>query len=660
MAWPEARSQEPQRPVFRGGVELVQVDVVVLDSKTGWPVRGLKPADFTILDQKRPQKVATFYEAHHEHPRDEPVFPLDLPMDVADNSLAQASRVVVIVVDDLHIAPPDTEPVRALVRQVVADLGPKASIGLVLTSGKRGVEVSDDRAEVFQAVEKFAGQRRDPRLGGGGEFGDPGFWDDHALFKTLEDVAKMLGVEAERRKAFILISPGLPINVAGLFDTMQARPAAPAPMSREGSMGSPASRQAFDDIALLDMMDAMRRANVATYAISTRAATTPIDPGFLIDDSITRAGPPEREPGTLTAGLLWDHPAYRARDFLSEIARASGGFALVNRAGFADGLLRLADDLDHYYMLGFYPDDAGRKWRNLDVQVNRPDVTLRFRRGYQLGVATKPPKNKDPMVGFSASVLPKTDLPLKMFATVLPSRGKTPRLAVTMQVRVPRAAMADVDGVLRDVLKITSLAVDTVKRKVVKGIARERRVMLKPAANTTLEEQITYQIASEWDLPPGRYQLRTSAHSAKMDKGGSVYLTIDVPDFSKAPVSLTGLVVGYADAKRPAVAMTSIERAVLPFEPVLDRVFTNRDTLRISYAVWRRSLADAAVTGIELLDERRTVIRSIHQQVKPMTPGLVDVSLPLTDLPAGAYRIRVAASTGAGETGREIGFLIGK
>jgi VWFA-related protein len=654
MAWPEAHSQEPPRPVFRGGVELVQVDVVVIDNETGLPVRGLKPEDFTILDQKRPQKVATFYEAHHEHPRDEAVFPLDLPMDVADNSLAQASRVVVIVVDDLHIVPRETEPIRALVRQIVADLGPKASIGLVLTSGNRGgVEVSDDRAEIFRAIDKFAAQRRDPRLGGGG-FGDGGFWDDQALFKTLADVAKMLGVEVERRKAFILISPGLPIDLAGMFDTMQMRPTR---ISDSGAIV--ASRAIFDDLALLDMMDAMRRANVATYAISTRAAMTPIDPGVLIDDSITRAGPPGREPGTLTAGLLWDQPAFRARDFLSEIARGSGGFALVNRAGFADGLVRLLDDLDHYYMLGFYPDDAGKKWRNLDVQVNRPDVTLRFRRGYQLGVATKPPKNKDPMVGFSASVLPKTDLPLKMFATVLPSRGKTPRLAVTLQVRVPRVAMADADGVLRDVLKITSLAVDPEKRKVVKGIARERRVSLKPAADAPQEAELTYQIASEWDLPPGRYQLRTSAHSAKLNKGGSVYLTVDVPDFSKSPVTLTGLVVGYADSERPAVAMTSIERAILPFEPVLDRVFTPQDTLRISYAVWRRSLGDAAATRIELVDERFTKIRSIEQQVAAMSPGMVDVSLPLTDLRPGAYRIRVAASVGAAETNREIGFLIG-
>ena len=166
----------------------------------------------------------------------------------------------------------------------------------------------------------------------------------------------------------------------------------------------------------------------------------PIDPGLLERRSGDDARSPEREPGTLTAGLRWDHPTNRAEMFLSEIARGSGGFAVLDRARFSEGLARLAGDLDHYYMLGFYPDEAGRKWRELQVLVNRPGVTLRFRRGYQLGAATKPPKNRDPMVGFASSVLPKTDLPLKMFATVLPSRGRTPRVAVTLQVRVQRRA----------------------------------------------------------------------------------------------------------------------------------------------------------------------------------------------------------------------------
>ena len=143
-----------------------------------------------------------------------------------------------------------------------------------------------------------------------------------------------------------------------------------------------------------------------------------------------------------------------------------------------------------------------------------------------------------------------------------------------------------------------------------------------------------------------------------MNQGGSVYLMVDVPDFSKAPVALTGLVVGYADAKRPAVSMTSVERAVLPFEPVLERVFTERDVLRICYGVWRPSLGNAAVTGIEILDDRGTVMRSVHREVPPMTPGLVDVPMPLNDLRPGAYRLRVAAVAGSTEVTREIGFLV--
>jgi VWFA-related protein len=654
MVWLGA-SLPAQQPVFRGGVELVQVDVVVLD-KTGRPLRGLKPEDFTILDQKRPQRVATFYEAHHEHPPDEPVFPPDLPVDVADNSLAKASRVVVIVIDDLHLSPSETTRVRALAHDVIAELGPKASIAVAFTSGEIGMEITDDRAEIFQAIEKFAGRRRDPRLGGGGGLGVAKFWDDHALFKTLADVARMLGVETDRRKAFILISPGLPIDITGMFDTMQPRPL--PPREHVAQVPRETTRQEFDDVALLDMMEAMRRANVATYAISTRAATTPIDDGRLTDDLVSTPGRPDREAGTLTAGLSWDQPGNRTDIFLSEIARGSGGFALLERKRFQEGFTRLMDDLDHYYMLGFYPDDPGKKWRDLQVLVNRPDVTIRFRRGYQLGAATKPPKNKDPMVGFSASVLPKTDLALKMFATVLPSRGKTSRVAVTIQVRVERAPMTDPDGVLRDVLKITSLAVDPEKRKVAKGIARERRVMLKPKPGAPQDPEITYQIASEWDLPPGRYQLRTSAHSAKMNKGGSVYLMVDVPDFSKTAVTLTGLVIGYADAKRPAVSMTSVERAVLPFEPVLDRSFTPADTLRICYGVWRRSLGDGAITRIEILDDRHTVLRSIQQKVEPMSQGRVDVPLSLADLRPGAYRIRVVASAGSADAIREVGFLM--
>ena len=49
-----------------------------------------------------------------------------------------------------------------------------------------------------------------------------------------------------------------------------------------------------------------------------------------------------------------------------------------------------------------------------------------------------------------------------------------------------------------------------------------------------------------------------SATSAKLGKGGSVYLGVDVPDFRSAPVVLGGLSIGYAEGARVAVAEAAV------------------------------------------------------------------------------------------------------
>jgi VWFA-related protein len=570
---------------------------------------------------------------------------------VADNSFARATRVVVIVLDDLHIAPRDTDAVRALVRRLMADLGPQASIGLSFTSGDRAVELTADRAEIWRELDQFKGRQRDPRLMGSGlvpegtdsldaELADPKFWDNDRLHKTLEDVSRMLGVETERRKAFILISPGLPMNVHGLFDSMR-------PLQLQFNR---------TEDALLRMMEAMRKANVATYAISTRALGRPIDDGLFPDDLASRTRPPA--PGTRGSLFSWDQPGRLTTDYLSEIARGSGGFAIVNSASLEAGLARLMADLDHYYMLGFHPDDPGKRWRNLDVTVNRPDVTVRARRGYQLGVATKPPKNKDPLVGLSASVLPKTDLPLKMFVTPLTAGGRSTRLAVTLQVRADTEPMRSRDGVLRDTLKITTLAVDIARRRVAKAITRTRHVMLRPRPAVQLDSEMTYQIVSEWELPPGRYQLRTSARSLALSKGGSVYLTVDVPDYSRTAIGLTGLVLAYADPKRHPVSLTAVEKNLLPLEPVLDRTFVTRDLLRLHYDVWRRKQDVSVSTRIELVSADETVVKTVDRAVAAGEAGAVDIPLSLDELATGFYRLRVLAWDGVSAARREIGFVL--
>ena len=63
LASPQADQQAtPQQPMprLRSGIDLVFVNVIVRD-RDGAPVRGLSEDDFTITEDGRRQKIATFY-----------------------------------------------------------------------------------------------------------------------------------------------------------------------------------------------------------------------------------------------------------------------------------------------------------------------------------------------------------------------------------------------------------------------------------------------------------------------------------------------------------------------------------------------------------------------------------------------------------------------
>ena len=58
IAW-SVGAQQDQSPTFRTGTITVSVDVVVRD-QSGAVVRGLTAADFTVLEDGKPQKIDTF------------------------------------------------------------------------------------------------------------------------------------------------------------------------------------------------------------------------------------------------------------------------------------------------------------------------------------------------------------------------------------------------------------------------------------------------------------------------------------------------------------------------------------------------------------------------------------------------------------------------
>jgi hypothetical protein len=152
-------------------------------------------------------------------------------------------------------------------------------------------------------------------------------------------------------------------------------------------------------------------------------------------------------------GFGWTSDVRLAQHGLEIMSEASGGFAVTNTNDFTSGVKRIVDDLDHYYLLGFYPSDPkGKGYRQLDVRIaGHPEWKLRFRPGYMPGGPPAPGRMTSEMVALSGGVLPKRHLPLRLTAIALPPSFTT-GTPIKLQHIVPPAGLAQGAYVLRATL----------------------------------------------------------------------------------------------------------------------------------------------------------------------------------------------------------------
>ena len=741
-----ALQDRPQRPpVFRTNTELVEIDVVVVD-KAGQRVHGLTKDDFVLKERKKPQAIETFTEVQRELERvkELPPLPPETQIDVATNTSAQAGRLVVLVLDDLHVWRGRTATVRDIAEKIVTDLGPESSMALIQTGGEHGVEVTNNRLRLLTAIDKFQGRRPSRRplevcepVGKpitNGEAGDASTIDfgcdiqelnaNRGLIKALEDAARILGAGDKRRKAFILVSENIAKDISGLFDGGEQIANIVSP-----EIWVPAPAYEYQ---LLNTMNAMRRGNVATYAIDPRGLITPQElmeecfppparqrgtPAFrqgIVADPCTgdegsiRDAATGEPTGFINSPTNWNAWIRKAQNGLKIMSEETGGFAVVNTDDFTGGISEIIKDLDNYYLLGFYTDDLKSKgYRPIEVEVKgRPDLTLRYRQGYQIEGAPPPPKETDELSRLIGGALPTNDLPLRLHAIPMPgsdgaSPGRDAKVVVALELTVPTKSMkqADTDRLLDDI-RYGLYAIDLKGAKVRERTGSGAKVALRPRPGlAVVPDKVIYEIVSELQLPPGDYQLRASATSDKLAAGGSVYLSFEVPDFSKADLQLTDLVLAYADGphvpiardlprkpgaplpastrvttqpfdptttarSRPLAAQEVLPPAlvrepvpVLPFDPTLDRLFTSRDTLRLFFKVIRKGSAPLTATISAVAPDGAVVVTFDRPLSADRQPSL-DISLPLAQLSPGAYRLRVMVTDGAMSSMNEVGFAI--
>ena len=164
---------------------------------------------------------------------------------------------------------------------------------------------------------------------------------------------------------------------------------------------------------------------------------------------------------------------------------------------------------------------------------------------------------------------------------------------------------------------------------------------------------------NRFDVPPGRYQLRVAAQDSEGGNVGSVLLDLDVPDFAKAPFSVSGLVLTSAlAAQMPSAKVDEQLRGVLPGPPAALRSFPQNDEIALFAEVYDNAAATphkVDITSTITTDEGRVLFKNDETRDSADLGGKkggfgYSTRIPLKDLEPGKYVLTLSAKSRLGNS----------
>jgi hypothetical protein len=192
---------------------------------------------------------------------------------------------------------------------------------------------------------------------------------------------------------------------------------------------------------------------------------------------------------------------------------------------------------------------------------------------------------------------------------------------------------------------------------------------LKPDTKTRVE-QTGLRILSRMEVPAGTYQLRIAAHDTGGGAVGSVLYDLEVPDFSKSRIAMSGLVLTSATGSRLPTAKADADLgALLPGPPVAGRSFPQNDQLAVFTDVYDNDVTPTHKDDITLTlrsDAGRVVFKNDEERTTADLAGkpggfAYSTTLSLSDFDPGLYVLKVEARSRLGNevtASREVQIMI--
>jgi VWFA-related protein len=684
-----AQTQAPPSVTFQVEVNYVDVDAIVTDENGNF-VSGLTREDFEVFEDGKPQKIEMFSYV------DLPVEPpdrfatLDRPIsaDARSNATPFDGRVYVLVLDDLDISPLRTSLVKKWAREFVdRHLGSNDVAAVVYTSGRTDAtqDFTSDRGLLLAAIDKFVGRRlrsaavealerhyqrqltkglgdRDDELAPdpGAAIADAAAPIDVrdmereqralAVLDTLRNLGEFLSGVRGRRKAVLMFSEGLEMPMNEIYGI----------------------HTATDVVgAIKDAITAAARSNVNFFTLDPRGLIG-MTTEFI---ELAGSGAPDVATGAFGArtaqqGLMTDIRV--SQDSLRTLAEETGGFAAVNTNALGTAFERIVDANSRYYVLGYYPPSPARdgRFHRIEVRVKRPGLRVSARRGYASPRGRTPAERKrdeetrrarDARRGAVNNTSPElrdalnaplqqSGLTFTMQAAAFKHTQKEASVALTIEFDGEPFPFATPDN--------GALATNTIELSFF-GINQDGRAQRSTRSqfNLTLRPESLKRVKTgglriipRMTLAPGRYQIRVGARESVGSRVGTVFYDLQVPDFRKDPLMMSGLLITAASAQAAMTAMADPDAPkLLPGPATGRRTFVQNDTMTVFAEIYDNSSGkqprqiDAVVTltsesGQDVFSARETM--NNPADARWTTYGLAR-DIPLENIAAGRYLLKL-------------------
>ena len=387
------------QPTFRASVTHVSTDVIPRDN-SGRFIPDLTKDNFSVLEDGVVQKIDSFALVHGGRtfntieapapPAQEGIILPTTPRRIVGDS---TGRVLLIFVDDLHFEAEYTPHVRRLLQDIANTILHDGDLAAVVSSGPSSIEVQPtyDRKLIAASAGKVRGSAMTASelfklLETSQGPGDLRHRAQLAFYSAYDMLAQIERVQ-NKRKAVLYISSGYDFDP--FAESRRGRDRIQGgrfsdPLLRIIDEDNPYFRMptvtADIDLAVYmrELTLAANRANATIFTIDPRGLAGIVDAGQNLDQS------------------QWRMHLQKTQSSLRYLAEETGGFAVVNDNDFVSAFKKIDAETSDYYILGYYSTnpDTTKRVRQLEVKVDRPNVTVAARRAYSLKTEGTPPRPK--------------------------------------------------------------------------------------------------------------------------------------------------------------------------------------------------------------------------------------------------------------------------